>query len=68
MLLRGRGNSSGDAVNAVVDFMIEMKSVDYEAVLDMPSTVFDEYTQGLKRRAELEKATIQKTNKAKTFG
>ncbi len=68
MLLRGRGSTSDDAVNAVVDFMIEMKSVEYEAVLDMPSTVMDEYMQGLKRRAELEKAAMKRTNNAKTFG
>jgi hypothetical protein len=68
MLLRSRSNTSDDAVNAVVDFMIEMKSVDYEEVLDMPSTVLDEYMQGLKRRAELEKAAVEKKTNAKTFG
>jgi len=68
MLLRGRHSSADDAVNAVVDFMIEMKSVEYEAVLDMPSTVLDEYMQGLKRRVELEKAASSKSKDAKTFG
>jgi len=42
-------------IDGVVDFMIEMRSVGYEEVLDMPSTVFDMFCQGLVRRAEMEK-------------
>jgi hypothetical protein len=56
-------------VNSVVDFMIEMKSVAYEEVLDMPSTVLDEFLEGLKRRADMEKQAYEEARRGnKTFG
>lgn len=68
-LLRNRNNSADDMVNSVVDFMIEMKSVAYEEVLDMPSTVLDEFLEGLKRRADMEKQAYEEARRGnKTFG
>jgi hypothetical protein len=53
---------------AVVDFMVEMKSVEYEAVLDMPSCVFDLYLEGFVRRAEIERRPPPPEGGRKTFG
>jgi len=54
-------------MDAVVDFMIEMKSVDYEEVLDMPSRVFDLYLEGFARRAEIERRPPGREGR-RTFG
>lgn len=65
--MRSRNNAADSMVEAVVDFMIEMKSVEYEEVLDMPSLVFDLYLEGFQRRAEIEKGPSGGMDR-KTFG
>jgi len=66
-LMQSRNNTSDKMTEAVVDFMVEMKSVDYEAVLDMPSRTFDLYLEGFARRAEIERRPPEREGR-RTFG
>jgi hypothetical protein len=69
-LMQSRNSTSDSMVDSVVDFMIEMRTIEYEDVLDMPSIVFDIICQGLIRRAELEKKAYKggNTEDTSTFG
>lgn len=69
ILLRNKNNTSDAMIDGVVDFMIEMKTVEYEEVLNMSSVVFDMFLEGLVRRAKMEKAAATHgRNDVKVFG
>jgi hypothetical protein len=69
MLMQQRSSTADGMVDATIDFLIEMKSIEYEEVLDMPSVVFDMFLQGFKRRADAEKKAMTKApSDTHTFG